>query len=142
MPFGLKHFWLDCDEPCQSGVPHSYGAMPAAAVGAAYPHMLAMATREAMGPVGANGSVMLGRSAWAGTQRLGAAVWSGDTDSSWVALNGQVRAALNMAMSGIVCERHAHTHPHVQTKNARGSIVTDHCCCCVVCRHLLIRLDE
>lgn len=101
-PFGIKHFWLDCDEPCQSGTPATYGGMPAAAVGAAYPHMLARATREAMGPVGVNGSVMLGRSAWAGTQRLGAAVWSGDTDSSWKALNGQVRAALNMALSGIV----------------------------------------
>lgn len=64
--------------------------------------MLAMATRDAMGEVGSNGSVMLGRSAWAGTQRFGAAVWSGDTDSSWKALNGQVRAALNMGMSGIV----------------------------------------
>ena len=30
-PFGIKHFWLDCDEPCQSGIPATYGGMPAAA---------------------------------------------------------------------------------------------------------------
>jgi alpha-D-xyloside xylohydrolase len=44
---------------------------------------------------------MLGRSAWAGTQRFGAAVWSGDTDSSWPALQQQVKAGLNAQMSGI-----------------------------------------
>ena len=59
--------------------------------------MLARATRAAMSA----GTVMLGRSAWAGTQRYGAAVWSGDTDSSWVALHQQVRAGLNAQMSGI-----------------------------------------
>lgn len=28
-------------------------------------------------------NVMLGRSAWAGSQRFGGAVWSGDTSSNW-----------------------------------------------------------
>src|SRR5205814_6002855 len=41
------------------------------------------------------------RSAWAGSQRYGAAVWSGDIDSTFEALQAQVRAGLNMAMSGI-----------------------------------------
>ena len=75
---GVKHWWLDCDEPCQS--PGMAGAlwggaaaqMPQAAVGAAYPHLLAQATRSAMG---GRGTVMLGRSSWAGTQRFGSAVW-------------------------------------------------------------------
>ena len=99
---GVRNWWLDCQEPCQSpgmstAIWGGKAAMPHAAVGAAYPHLLAEATRGAM----TNGTVMLGRSAWAGTQRFGAAVWSGDTDSSWLALRQQVRAGLNAQMSGI-----------------------------------------
>jgi alpha-D-xyloside xylohydrolase len=41
------------------------------------------------------------RSAWAGSQRFGAAVWSGDIQSTFAALRSQVRAGLNMALSGI-----------------------------------------
>ena len=70
-PFGLRHFWLDCDEPCQAGIPASYNGMPTAAVGAAYPGMLARATREALGWETGRPSVMLGRSAWLGSQKYG-----------------------------------------------------------------------
>ena len=45
--------------------------------------------------------VMLCRSAWAGSQRYGAAVWSGDIQSTFEALQAQVRAGLNIGMSGI-----------------------------------------
>jgi alpha-D-xyloside xylohydrolase len=41
------------------------------------------------------------RSTWAGGQKYGAAVWSGDIDSTFASLAKQVRAGLNMAMSGI-----------------------------------------
>ena len=44
---------------------------------------------------------MLSRSAWAGSQRYGAAVWSGDIRSTFDTLSRQVRAALNIGMSGI-----------------------------------------
>ena len=101
-PYGIKHFWLDCDEPCQSNPVATWAGMPAPAVGAAYPDMLARATRNAMNTRNNNGSVMLGRSAWLGSQKHGTAVWSGDTNSSWPALQQQVRAGLNMALSGIV----------------------------------------
>ena len=46
-------------------------------------------------------NVMLGRSAWAGSQRFGGAVWSGDTHSDFADLNQQFRAGLNLVMSGI-----------------------------------------
>jgi alpha-D-xyloside xylohydrolase len=46
-------------------------------------------------------NVMLGRSAWAGSQRYGGAVWSGDTSSNFENLNQQFRAGLNLVMSGI-----------------------------------------
>jgi hypothetical protein len=43
---------------------------------------------------------MLARASWAGSQRFGAAVWSGDTSSTWEDLNQQFKAGLNMMMSG------------------------------------------
>jgi alpha-D-xyloside xylohydrolase len=45
--------------------------------------------------------LMLCRSAWAGSQRFGAAVWSGDIQSTFEALQVQVRAGLNIGLSGI-----------------------------------------
>lgn len=39
--------------------------------------------------------------AGAGSQRFGAAVWSGDTSSNWENFNQQFRAGLNFVMSGI-----------------------------------------
>ena len=45
--------------------------------------------------------VFLCRSAWAGSQRFGAAVWSGDIPSTFSALCNQVKAGLNTGISGI-----------------------------------------
>ncbi len=45
--------------------------------------------------------ITLCRSAWAGSQRYGAAVWSGDIASTFEALQAQVRAGLNIGLSGI-----------------------------------------
>ena len=45
--------------------------------------------------------VFLSRGAWAGSQRYGAAVWSGDIESSFQELTVQIRVAQNTAMSGI-----------------------------------------
>jgi hypothetical protein len=44
---------------------------------------------------------MLTRSAWAGMQRWGAALWSGDTSSHWGSLKVSVQAGLNTQLSGI-----------------------------------------
>ena len=101
-PYNLRHFWLDCDEPCGVDDAHNMvfnnGTWPASLVAGAYPHMLYRAVYEGS----AGNSVTLGRSAWAGSQRYGAAVWSGDTSSTFDSLNQQFRAGLNMVMSGIV----------------------------------------
>lgn len=83
---------------------YNSGKWPAAFVGAAYPHMLDMMVWEGQGAPGKeyeNDNVMLGRSAWAGSQRYGGAVWSGDTSSNFNNLNQQFRAGLNFVMSGI-----------------------------------------
>ena len=45
--------------------------------------------------------IMLSRSAWAGSQRFGVGVWSGDTRSDFENLYNQVPAGLNMALSGM-----------------------------------------
>jgi alpha-D-xyloside xylohydrolase len=45
--------------------------------------------------------VTLGRAGFAGSQRYGAAIWSGDIPSTWEALRQQVRAGLNIGLSGI-----------------------------------------
>ena len=41
------------------------------------------------------------RCAWAGSQKYGALVWSGDIDSSFRALRNRLAAGLNMGLSGI-----------------------------------------
>jgi alpha-D-xyloside xylohydrolase len=45
--------------------------------------------------------ISLCRSAWAGSQRYGTALWSGDIASTFEALQTQVRAGLNVGLSGI-----------------------------------------
>ncbi len=45
--------------------------------------------------------VTLVRGAWAGAQKYGALVWSGDIDSSFEAFNNQVNTGLNMGLAGI-----------------------------------------
>ncbi len=106
-PYGLHYWWLDCDEPCggnMNNLIYNNGTWPAAFVGAAYPHMLDLMVWEGMGAPGKvyeHDTVQLARSAWAGSQRYGGAVWSGDTHSDFKNLNQQFRAGLNMVMSGI-----------------------------------------
>jgi alpha-D-xyloside xylohydrolase len=43
----------------------------------------------------------LTRSGWAGSQRYGAALWSGDTSARWDVLAKQIREGLNLCMSGL-----------------------------------------
>ena len=43
--------------------------------------------------------VMLTRSAWAGMQRWGAGLWSGDTTSDWRSLRASVPAGLSAQLS-------------------------------------------
>jgi alpha-D-xyloside xylohydrolase len=56
---------------------------------------------EGMRAEGEDEIIALCRSAWAGSQRYGAAVWSGDIQSTFEALRAQVRAGLNVGLSGI-----------------------------------------
>jgi len=100
----IRVFWLDACEPeMQPGYPASlnFAAGPGLEVANLYPREHARGFYEGMVGCGEEDVLLLCRSAWAGSQRYGAAVWSGDTPSTFESLRVQVRAGLNMAMSGI-----------------------------------------
>ena len=101
---GVRIFWLDACEPeAYPYDPHNvrYYAGRGDEVGCAYPFMHQRGFYEGMRAAGHPAPLNLCRSAWAGSQRYGAAVWSGDIDASFEALRTQVVAGLSMSMSGI-----------------------------------------
>ena len=101
---GIRVWWLDAIEPEMSIYDHDntrYHAGGGAEVGCIYPMEQQRAFFEGMQREGETEIVTLGRAAFAGSQRLGAALWSGDIHSTWEDLRQQVRAGLNVAMSGI-----------------------------------------
>ncbi|SDM66207.1 glycoside hydrolase family 31 protein [Actinacidiphila guanduensis] len=101
---GIRAFWLDACEPeMRPGHPHNlhYAAGPGAAVANLYPREHARGIHEHLTEQGETEVLSLVRSAWAGSQRYGAALWSGDIPATFEALAGSVRAGLNVAMSGI-----------------------------------------
>lgn len=101
---GFRIFWLDACEP--EMVPADYDNLRfhlgnGSEVAGLYPFLHEQAFHEGMCAAGETEPFFLCRSAWAGSQRFGAAVWSGDIKSTFEVLAAQVRAGLNMAMSGI-----------------------------------------
>jgi alpha-D-xyloside xylohydrolase len=104
LSLGIRVFWLDASEP-ELNPAHpgnlSLYAGPGAEVAGIYPRDNARLFAEGMAAAGQQQTVLLCRSAWAGAQRYGAAVWSGDIPATWESLRQQVRAGLNIAISGI-----------------------------------------
>ena len=101
---GIKIWWLDAIEPELSAYDHDnlrYHAGNGAEVGCIYPLQQQRAFFEGMQGEGEKEVFTLGRAGFAGSQRFGAALWSGDIHSTWEDLRQQVRAGLNIAMSGI-----------------------------------------
>jgi alpha-D-xyloside xylohydrolase len=101
---GIKIYWLDACEPemfplDQDNVRYHLGS--GLTVANAYPLLHEKGFYEHMKADGMETVLNLCRSGWAGSQRYGAAIWSGDISSTFEALQAQVRAGLNMAMSGI-----------------------------------------
>ena len=101
---GIGIWWLDASEP-ELNPPHpsnlSLYAGPGAQVSNIYPRDNARLYAEGMAQDGLPQTVLFSRSAWAGSQKYGAAVWSGDIPATWESLAIQVRAGLNIAISGI-----------------------------------------
>jgi len=104
LDLGIKVFWLDACEP-ELNPAHPSNlrlyAGPGAEVANIYPRDNARLFSEGMAAAGQEPTVLLCRSAWAGAQKYGAAVWSGDIPATWQSLTEQVRAGLNIAISGI-----------------------------------------
>ncbi|RPI92784.1 MAG: glycoside hydrolase family 31 protein [Chloroflexi bacterium] len=101
---GIKIYWLDACEP--EILPMNpenlrFHAGDGEAVANIYPLHHVQGFYEGMKAEGEQDILFLCRSAWAGSQRFGAAVWSGDVYSTFSALRAQLKAGLNMGLSGI-----------------------------------------
>jgi len=102
--YGIKAFWLDACEPEMladrpSGARYHLG--DGAEVQGVYPRENARGFHEGLTESGVQDIVLLCRSGWAGSQRYGAALWSGDIDSTFEALAAQIPAGLHMGICGI-----------------------------------------
>ena len=101
---GIDGFWLDNSEP-DYGVydfeNYRYCAGPALTCSNLYPQMFSRAFFEPMSEGRAETPVNLLRCGWAGSQKYGNVIWSGDIPSTFEALQDQLQAGLNMGLAGI-----------------------------------------
>ncbi len=101
---GIDAFWLDNSEP-DYGVydfdHYRYCDGPALEISNMYPQMYSRIFYDNMVKEGVKAPVNLLRSAWAGSQKYGNVVWSGDVPSTFTAFKDQVMAGLNMGLAGI-----------------------------------------
>ncbi len=101
---GVDLFWLDEAEPEYTVYDfdnYRYHLGQALEVGNLYPAMYSKAFYDGQAAEGKTEIVNLVRCAWAGSQRYGALVWSGDIHSSFDSMRNQLSAGLNMGMAGI-----------------------------------------
>ncbi len=103
---GVKMFWLDEAEPEYASydfAAYRYHLGPALQVGNVYPQLFSSAVADVRQEVAGGGSAPLHlvRCAWAGSQRHGALVWSGDIHSSFDTMRSQITAGINMGAAGI-----------------------------------------
>lgn len=101
---GIRTFWLDEAEPeyrVYDFENYRYFLGPNVQVGNLYPLMYARTFCDGMRAAGQKNIINLLRCAWAGSQRYGALVWSGDIHSSFLSLRNQLAAGLNMGIAGI-----------------------------------------
>lgn len=102
--FGIDAFWLDNSEP-DYGVydfdNYRYFDMPALECSNMYPQMYSRVFYDEMSKIGDGTVVNLLRCAWAGSQKYGNVVWSGDVPSTFEAFKDQLQCGLNMGLAGI-----------------------------------------
>ncbi|MBN2166219.1 MAG: DUF5110 domain-containing protein [Marinilabiliaceae bacterium] len=104
---GIDGWWIDSSEPDHLNIKPSdfdtkthmgsfrkvRNAFPLMTVGGVAEHQLAQTKDKRL--------FILTRSAFAGQQRYGANLWSGDVVASWDALRNQISAGLNVSLCGI-----------------------------------------
>lgn len=101
---GVKIFWLDEAEPefaVYDFDNYRYYMGTNMQIGNIFPVCYAKTFFEGMQKEGQENIVNLLRCAWAGSQKYGALVWSGDIASSFESLRNQLAAGLNMGIAGI-----------------------------------------
>jgi alpha-D-xyloside xylohydrolase len=101
---GVRIFWLDEAEPeyeIYDFENHTCHLGECLEVGNYYPVSYAENFYRGMQGAGQANILNLIRCAWAGSQKYGTLVWSGDIAPTFHALRCQVGAGLNMAMAGI-----------------------------------------
>ncbi|MHA6523236.1 glycoside hydrolase family 31 protein [Tessaracoccus sp. G1721] len=101
---GVRLYWLDEAEPewgLYQPSAYRFHAGQALAVGNIYPQAFSRAFAEGQAADGVDGVVNLVRCAWAGSQRFGALVWSGDIASTWESLRAQITAGIHIGVAGI-----------------------------------------
>jgi alpha-D-xyloside xylohydrolase len=105
---GARAIWVDACEPELTAdalhrryVEAQFHRGPGETVAGLFPLLATQAMRDGLDAQGDDDAVLMVRSGWAGSQRLGAIVWSGDTLSSWGSLHDQVKAGLGMMLSGV-----------------------------------------
>lgn len=100
---GIDYFWLDNSEPDLTKYDFDnfrYYLGPAMSCSNIYPQYYSRAYDEPMRRLGAE-PVNLLRSGWAGSQKYGNVLWSGDVPSTWESLRDQLQAGLNIGLAGI-----------------------------------------
>ncbi len=101
---GIRHFWLDCAEPEFRGYHldnYRYRIGNTLKVANEYPKHYTKMVWDGMREEGEETPVSLVRSAWTGSQKYGALVWSGDVESTFEAFRNQVQAGISMGICGI-----------------------------------------
>ena len=101
---GIKIFWLDEAEPEYTAYDfdnYRYYKGTDLEIGNIYPVDYARTFYEGMEMEGQENIINLLRCAWAGSQKYGALVWSGDIASSFDSMRNQLAAGLNMGLAGI-----------------------------------------
>lgn len=104
---GIKYLWLDAAEPQYASF-LNYGAEsyryqmgPHLTVGNIYPQRFVKGMYDGLVAAGETEPLSLVRCAWAGSQRYGALVWSGDIHSSFKSMRWQIVAGMQMGIAGI-----------------------------------------
>lgn len=101
---GIRTFWLDEAEPEYSYYDfdnYRYYLGTNVQIGNIFPKYYAQTFYEGLASEGQRNILNLLRCAWAGSQKYGALVWSGDIHSSFESMRNQFAAGINMGIAGI-----------------------------------------
>ena len=101
---GIDCFWLDNSEPDLTSYDfdhYRYYLGPAMECSNIYPQYYSRTFFDNETALGNPCPVNLLRSGWAGSQKYGNVLWSGDVPSTWESMRDQLTAGLNIGLAGI-----------------------------------------